>query len=188
MSTPPSVRTYRPRGTLTPGAAGSLYLMLMLRSMPVDESWTFFRAARPDSPKTFQNLSVSSAAAETTVAPSGLWAMWSTRAVCPVSSAILVIVGYFHRQSWFWLKPWLLRISRSFLFHTREHTWELVSMEFTHAPVCVFQNLMHRSAVPPPDASRLLWNGHHASALTAALCSSSRCRYLPPLMLWLSQT
>ena len=39
-------------------------------------------------PKTFQNLSVSSAAPETTVSPSGLCARCSTRLVCPVSSAI----------------------------------------------------------------------------------------------------
>ena len=28
-------------------------------------------------------------------------------------------------------------------------------MELSSAPVCVFQNLMQRSAVPPPEASRL---------------------------------
>ena len=41
-------------------------------------------------------------------------------------------------------------------------------MELRRAPVWVFQNLMERSAVPPPVASRLLWKGHHASAFTAA--------------------
>lgn len=35
-------------------------------------------------------------------------------------------------------------------------------------PVCVLWNLMVRSAVPPPVASRLLWKGHQASAFTAA--------------------
>ena len=29
-------------------------------------------------------------------------------------------------------------------------------------------DLMHRSAVPPPEASRLAWKGHQASAFTAA--------------------
>ena len=37
----------------------------------------------------------------------------------------------------------------------RARACELVSMELSSAPVCVFQNLMQRSAVPPPEASRL---------------------------------
>mmetsp|Transcript_4239 Transcript_4239/g.8053 ORF Transcript_4239/g.8053 Transcript_4239/m.8053 type:complete len:103 (+) Transcript_4239:152-460(+) len=44
-------------------------------------------------PNTFQNLSVSSAAALTTVPPSGDCAMCSTLAVCPFSSAIFVMDG-----------------------------------------------------------------------------------------------
>ena len=38
------------------------------------------------------------------------------------NSATLVMEGYFQRQSWFWLKPWLERISRSCLFHCSAHT------------------------------------------------------------------
>jgi len=53
------------------------------------------------SPKHFQNLRVSSAAALATVVPSGDWARWSTREVCPFISATFAMVGYFHRQSWF---------------------------------------------------------------------------------------
>ncbi len=49
-------------------------------------------------------------------------------------------------------------------------TWLPVSMELSRAPVCMFQNLMQRSAVPPPEASRLAWKGHQARALTAAWC------------------
>jgi hypothetical protein len=41
-------------------------------------------------------------------------------------------------------------------------------MLLIQAPDCVFQNLMQRSAVPPPDASKLAWKGHQANALTAA--------------------
>ena len=48
----------------------------------------------------FQKRNVSSAAAVTTVVPSGDCAMWSTREVWPVSSATLTIDGYFHRMSW----------------------------------------------------------------------------------------
>ena len=44
----------------------------------------------------------------------------------------------------------------------------------------VFQNLMLRSAVPPPEASRLAWKGHHASALTAAVCAVILCMGGPP--------
>ena len=42
-------------------------------------------------------------------------------------------------------------------------------MLFTKAPVSVFQNLMHLSVVPPPEASRFVYQGHQASAFTAAL-------------------
>jgi hypothetical protein len=36
---------------------------------------------------------------------------------------------------------------------------------------------MQRSAVPPPDASKLAWKGHQANALTAAWWFSSLCRW-----------
>lgn len=61
----------------------------------------------------------------------------------------------------------------SFLFQSSVDTCDTVSTELRHAPMLVFQNLMHPSSVPPPDASRLLLNGHHGSALTAAEWSSS---------------
>lgn len=61
-------------------------------------------AAPAGSPKQRQKRSVSSAAALTTVVPSGLWARCSTREVCPVSSATFAMEGYFQRQSWFWLR------------------------------------------------------------------------------------
>jgi len=154
-------------------------------------------------PNTFQNLNVSSPAADATVHPSGLcskikskpkktfspyyhnttiinpnqlitsenfihtWAMNKTREVCPMSSAILTIDGYFQSVNWFWVNPWEHSNSLSFLFHSNEHTWEPVSTELRQAPVWVFQNLMHWSLSPPPEASRLLWNGHQARALTA---------------------
>ena len=44
-------------------------------------------------PKMDQNLNVSSAAADTTVSPSGDWAKCKTRAVWPVSSQSFVIDG-----------------------------------------------------------------------------------------------
>ena len=65
--------------------------------------------------------------------------------------------------------------------------------------VYVFQNLMHRSAVPPPEASRPCWCGDQPIALTAAECSLNLARCwvldglqtisllsLPPLASWLS--
>ena len=44
------------------------------------------------------------------------------------------------------------------------------------APVCAFQNLMVRSAVPPPLARRFRCIGRHDSALTAAWCWRSVIR------------
>jgi len=100
--------------------------------------------------------------------------MNKTRELCPVSSAVLTIDGYFQSVSWFWVNPWELRSSLSFLFHSNEHTWEPVLTELRQVPVSVFHNLMHRSLSPPPEVSRLLWNGHQARALTAAMWSSKR--------------
>mmetsp|Transcript_11178 Transcript_11178/g.38072 ORF Transcript_11178/g.38072 Transcript_11178/m.38072 type:complete len:221 (+) Transcript_11178:472-1134(+) len=61
-----------------------------------------------------------------------------------------------------------------FLDQLRLHTWEPVSTQLSAALVCVFQNRMQRSAVPPPDASRPFWCGDHAIAFTAAVCSLKR--------------
>ena len=55
------------------------------------------------------------------------------------------------RQSSFLENPCEDRISFSWGFHSSAHTCEPVSIELRHAPVCVFQNLIFRSAVPPPD-------------------------------------
>ena len=52
--------------------------------------------------------------------------------------------------------------------------WELVSIELSSAPVCVFQNLMQRSAVPPPDASRFACE-FVQSATTAAHLPGQVC-------------
>ena len=43
-------------------------------------------------------------------------------------------------------------------------TCELVAMDSTHWPEVAFQNLTVLSAVPPPEARRLLYHGHHARA------------------------
>lgn len=111
--------------------------------------------------KHFQNRSVSSPAAETTVWPSGDMAKCNTRDVCPVylytnqrqvnimgvakgalsivhipvNSAILAIEGYFQTQSWFCEKPWLDTISLWVLDHNNEQTCDLVSIVLRHVPV-----------------------------------------------------
>lgn len=103
--------------------------------------------------------------------------MKSTLEVCPLSSAIFTIDGYFHSVNWLSGNPWELTSSRSFLLHSRAETWDPVSTEFKHAPVWIFQNLMHRSLMPPPEASILLWKGHQARALTAALWSWILCSH-----------
>src|SRR5207237_8461639 len=121
-------------------------------------------------PKTFQNLSVSSPAPVTIVVPSGLQLRYRTRYVCPVRLTTCSIFGYFHTTIWFWLYPCVLTISSEFLLHARLHTWLPVSTSLIIAPVLVFQNLMLRSAVPPPEARRWCWCGDQATALTAAVC------------------
>ena len=62
----------------------------------------------------------------------------------------------------------------TFLLHARLQTCEPVSTLCSAAPVDVFQNLMHLSAVPPPDAMRPCWCGLHAIAFTAAWCPTNR--------------
>lgn len=59
--------------------------------------------------------------------------------------------------------------------HARLQTCDPVSTHCRGWPVRVFQNLIHRSAVPPPLASRPCWWGDHAMALTAAKCSVYVC-------------
>lgn len=60
-------------------------------------------------------------------------------------------------------RPFLRRLLPSVLGHrpclavAAMLTWEPVSMQLSCAPVCVFQKRMQRSAVPPPEASRLDW-------------------------------
>ena len=51
-------------------------------------------------------------------------------------------------------------------------TCDLVSTSLRQAPLEVFHKQILRSAVPPPDASVLWWNGHQDKALTAAQCRS----------------
>lgn len=124
-------------------------------------------------PKMFQNRSDSSAAAETTVLPSGLHAKLNIRWVWPVSSFTLVrldLLPYFHRINWFSEKPCELHNSRWCLLQRIEHTWEPVSIDFNIAPLFEFHNLMLRSAVPPPLANSPRLKGHQSNALTAALC------------------
>lgn len=53
-------------------------------------------------------------------------------------------------------------------------------MQLTGCRVWVFQNLMHLSAVPPPEAKRPFWWGLHPIALTAAVCSENLTRGCSP--------
>ena len=65
-----------------------------VQAEPVVRRLSRWRPCAESLPKSFQKRSVSSAPAETTVVPSGEAAIWSTRCVWPVSSAVLVIEGY----------------------------------------------------------------------------------------------
>ena len=84
------------------------------------------------------------------------------------------IVGYRHTTIWFCEYPCVLTSSLTFLLHTRLHTWLPVSTHESAVSVVVFQKRMHRSAVPPPDASSPCWCGDHAMAFTAAVWSPYR--------------
>ena len=103
--------------------------------------------------KTSQNRNVSSPAADKTV-PVGPQAKCKTRLVCPSKSRILAMLGYFHKLIWFRANPCDDTISFSYGFQSKAQTCDPVSMELSSAPVLAFQNLMVRSAVPAPDASK----------------------------------
>src|SRR4051794_35605008 len=124
-----------PRGA---AAEGTLALLTDMAATGAD----FLAAASSWGSKRRQKRRVSSADADTTEVPSGLIAMWRTRASWPVSSAILTMEGYFQTQSWFLEKPWLETISLWCLDHWRAQTCDSVSMELRRAPVLVFQNLI----------------------------------------------
>ena len=52
----------------------------------------------------------------------------------------------------------------------RLQTWEPTFRQLVYSPETVFQNLIVRSAVPPPETKSPCWWGDHANAFTAALC------------------
>ena len=85
-----------------------------------------------------------------------LAAKCKTLAVCPVNSFTFAIDGYFHKHNWFCENPCDDKSSFSLFDQTNEHTCEPVSIEFKQLPVLPFQNLIHLSAVPPPDAKTFL--------------------------------
>ena len=63
----------------------------------------------------------------------------------------------------------MLTNSFVFLANNKLQTWEPVSIDYNSIPSNVFQNLIVRSAVPPPLVSKPCWWGDQANALTAAL-------------------
>jgi hypothetical protein len=102
--------------------------------------------------KTFQNLRVSSPAPVTMVSPVGFIARNSTRLVCPVKVVIFYNVGYFHTTISLFENPWVLTNSVVVFEKLKLQTCEPVSMLSRSVPLRVFQNLIVRSADPPPDA------------------------------------
>ena len=58
-------------------------------------------------------------------------------------------------------------------------TCELVVVVLSSWPVEAFQKRMERSAVPPPEASRLGLQGHQETAFTAAWWAFSVCSGSP---------
>lgn len=104
------------------------------------------------------------------VVPSGLIAKYKTRYVCPVSLSIFSIWGVFQIFISFSEYPWVLTNSLTFLANIKLHTCDPASTHLVSVPVIVFQNLIVRSAVPPPDTRSPCWWGDQARAFTAAVC------------------
>lgn len=90
------------------------------------------------------------------VSPEGFIARNSTRLECPVRVVTFSNVGYFHTTISLFEYPWVLTNYLVVLEKTRLQTWEPVSMLSSKLPSRVFQNLMVRSAEPPPEA-RIPW-------------------------------
>ena len=114
------------------------------------------------------------------------------RKECPVRVAIFCMLGYFHTITWLREYPCVETISFTFFDHMRLQTWgtrsalteqkydgwiihsiaakyrtcEPVSILWRGTLVSAFQNRICLSAVPPPDASKPLWCGDHATAFT----------------------
>ena len=120
---------------------------------------------------TFQKRKVSSPAPVTILCPHGLMERYSTRWWCPVKVWTFYMLGYFQRIIWFNEYPCVLTISCVVLENIRLQTWEPVSTAWSGCRVCVFQNLMCLSAVPPPVANKPFWWGDQPIALTAAVWS-----------------
>merc|ERR1719431_361289 len=76
--------------------------------------------------------------------------------------------------------PWLETSSLYSGAHSREHTWDWVSVLLSREPFPLFQILIHLSAVPPPLARMLGCQGHQESALTAAWWCVREWRGLGP--------
>jgi len=97
------------------------------------------------------------------------------RSLWPSKSPVFVSEGYFHTESWFLQNPCAVNSSFSWGDQTIAVTWLSASTEAAKQPLLAFQRQIWRSAVPPPEASKCLCQGHHLSALTAALCFVSVC-------------
>ncbi len=118
--------------------------------------------------KAFQKRRVSSPAPVTIVCPDGFIAKNSTLLVCPVKVLTFYKLGYFHMIISLFEYPWVDTIYLVVFENIRLHTWEPVSILSRRVPFRVFQNLIVRSAEPPPEAKTpWLW-GLQARALTAA--------------------
>ena len=128
----------------------------------------------PSREKHLQNLSVSSAAALTTVCWSGLRATWRILSSWPCNSPTCVSPSFsslveeelssFQMFSLLQGFPWEERSSRWCWHQMRPLTWEAVFLSHFSSPLQAFQIQMDLSADPPPVARRLGCHGHQASA------------------------
>mmetsp|Transcript_4860 Transcript_4860/g.10685 ORF Transcript_4860/g.10685 Transcript_4860/m.10685 type:complete len:277 (-) Transcript_4860:511-1341(-) len=119
----------------------------------------------------FQKRNASSAPADNTVDSSGARASPKTRPLCPVNVANFWKLGYRQTFNSLFTYPCPDTNSLSCGFQTNALTCDPLSVEAMHTPLVAFHNLICLSAVPPPVARRPRFQGHHAMAFTAALCS-----------------
>lgn len=118
--------------------------------------------------KTFQNLSVSSAPALTTLSPSALTATWRIRSSWPLNFAkvdnLEVAWSHDHTTSWLDGLPCVERSSLWYFDHTSPLTCESVSQVSCSLPLQAFHRQIRLSVEPPPLARTLGCHGDHANA------------------------
>ena len=121
-----------------------------------------------------QIRSCSSAPIVATFWPHGEPLIHKMRSSWPWRSLTRPNFGYFHSLSALFGKPPAVIISRYSVFHIIPATWFSVSNSSNFWPLEQFQSFTLLSAVPPPEARRLFFHGHQASAWNWITCEKNQ--------------